>query len=55
MALLILISAVTTYSSLGSPHINYVASVERVHYKDCLVIKKAAPKQHVVTCLKESK
>ena len=56
MALLILISAVQTFTALGQPHTNYVASVERVSFTDCEKIKKGLAKQHVVAaCIKEGK
>lgn len=55
-ALMVIISAVVTFSALGQPHTNYVASVERVQYKDCEKIKKSLAMQHtVVDCIKESK
>jgi hypothetical protein len=56
MALLVLISAVTTFTALGQPNTNYVASVERVKLADCEKIKAGLSKQHVVvTCIKEGK
>ena len=56
MALLIIISSVVTFSALGQPHTNYVASVERVKFSDCENIKKSLAIQAVVVdCIKESK
>ncbi len=56
MAFLILISAVTTFSALGQPHTNYVTSVERMSYADCVKVKNAVTKQHhTATCVKEGK
>ena len=57
MALLVLISAVTTFSALGQPHTNYVASVERVTVTDCEKIKRGLDGKHhqVVAFIKEGK
>ena len=56
MALAVIISMVTTFSALGQPHINYVANVERMALKDCLVVKQSIDnKHHVVDCIAESK
>ena len=55
MALAVIISMVTTFSALGQPHINYVANVERMALKDCLVVKQSIDKHHVVDCISESK
>ena len=56
MALMVIISAVVTFSALGQPHTNYVASVEHVKFADCQTIKKSLAVQHVVVdCIKEVK
>jgi hypothetical protein len=55
MALLIMITTIVTYSPLGSPHANYLTHVEKIKLADCLIIKKAIDKRHVVTCIKEAK
>jgi hypothetical protein len=56
MAYLVMISVVTTFSPLGKPHDSFVASVERVKYADCLMIKDAVSKvKHTATCIKEGK
>jgi hypothetical protein len=55
MAFAVIISVVTTFTALGQQHINYVASVERMALKDCLVIKQSIDKHHVVDCIKEAK
>ena len=55
-ALMVIISAVVTFSALGQPHTNYVASVERVKFADCEKIKSGLSKHHaVVDCIKETK
>ena len=55
-ALMVIISDVVTFSALGQPHTNYVASVERVKFADCEKIKKGLAVQNVVVdCIKESK
>lgn len=53
MALLVMISTIVSFSPLGSQKVNYVANVERVQYVDCLKVKAAISKHHVVTCIKE--
>lgn len=56
MVLMVLVSAVVTFSGLGQPHTNYVASVERVPAKTCEIAKKNLAVQHIVVdCLRESK
>jgi hypothetical protein len=55
MALMVIISMVTTFSALGQQHISYVASVERVKMADCITVKKSIDNHHVVDCIKESK
>ena len=55
-ALMVIISAVVTFSALGQPHTSYVASVDRVKFSDCEKIKKGLAAQNVVVdCIKESK
>jgi len=54
-ALMVIISMVTTFTALGQPHTNYIASVERVKMADCLIVKKSIDKHHVVDCIKETK
>ena len=53
MALMIVISVVYTFSALGTPHANYISSVERIKMADCQTVKAAADKHRVIVCLKE--
>jgi hypothetical protein len=55
MSLAVIISIVTTFSALGQPRTNYVASVERMKTADCLIIKQSIDKHHTVDCVRETK
>src|SRR5574343_1337158 len=48
----VIISLVTTYSALGVPHDNYVATVEKMKHSDCITLQKTLAKSHSVICSK---
>lgn len=51
-SLAIVISLITTYTPLGSPTKNYVASVQEMPYDDCLVLKKNTNSHNETVCVK---
>lgn len=55
MDILILVSTVVTFSALGVPQANYVASAEKIPHRECLIIKKAMKDKATVLCIKVEK